>query len=159
MPRPIALLLLLAPPVAVASFAAYGLAAVAGQVSMPHGIAQALASPAPAPEAPPPASTSAKKPSPLVVATPPKAPRPLVEAEIGACPLTARVVLAVADDDEPSRSLAVVAFPADRGETKPVLREGSYVVGRTVRAITKTRVYLRDARGTCFVGPAAPRSS
>lgn len=149
-------LLVLAPSIAAAGLLARGLAEVAATAWLPPGIAAAFAPPPEAVEAAP-ARTSAKTPGPLVVATKRAAVPKIPEAEIGACPLGARVVASVTDPDVPSRSLAVVAFPAAAGETKPVLREGSFIAGRTVRAITKTRVYLRDARGTCFVGPVLPR--
>jgi hypothetical protein len=90
----------------------------------------------------------AASPEPAHEATP--KPRPSLDpASVPRCPLEARVTLVVADDASPSHSLAVVAFSKTGGN--PVLREGDVVVGRRVAAITGERVYLRDAKGYCWV--------
>lgn len=76
--------------------------------------------------------------------------------EASPCRTAARVVIAAVDDD-PRRSMAVLAM-GDAAGSKPLVRLGAMVEGRTVARIEGEHVWLREADGSryCFVSTTAP---
>lgn len=65
----------------------------------------------------------------------------------GRCEVRARLVVAAVDPLVPDRSLAVI----EHAGSKPLVRAGSELGAQRVARITATRVYLEDARGSCWI--------
>lgn len=143
--------LLLVPAALAAALVVRGVVELALHAQVPAGATAWLAGGG-AQESPAPAPTTKKR-SLISGADPEEKPSDAIvpAVEPANCSI-GRLVVAVADPIDPSRSMAVIAMPSATGTpNKPMVRPGGQLAGRRVLAITGSRVWLSSGRAACFV--------